>query len=166
MATIRFNEAALNKKSWVVNTWNRVTDLFTPTAGISKCVNLCNARQESELEKLQKELRDLCDYALHDLLPRAGAYQQALMDSVLQASTVYSPEDAQLVFDEGNTTIELIKNHIRIIRHTIALIQEASEKEVVGDAQTKIAVYNHAVMPLVETLRTTIHRLEQLILFA
>ncbi|MDL2265025.1 glutamine synthetase [Parabacteroides sp. OttesenSCG-928-G21] len=167
MATIRFNDAALGKKSWVANTWNRVTDLFGHTTSISKCVGFCTARQESELGKLQQDVYDLCTYALQDLLPKAGAYQQALMDTVLQASTVYSPEEAQLVFDEGNATIEIIKSHIRIIRYNIELIQEACDKaESVSDAQTRIVVYNHSVMPLVETLRTNIRQLEQLILFA
>lgn len=163
MSTVRFNLAAVASKSWVAEAWTKIReDLFghNETAVFPQRAEKRETRWEAELIRLQKEVYYLCHHALHQLIPMAGAYQQHLLSIVKDAQTVYDPETAQKVFDEGNRTIENIKGHILGIRCNANKMREANYRvEALQDMHAKAVLYHHSVQPYMDTLK---YHMEQL----
>lgn len=60
----------------------------------------------------QKEIQDLHHYAVRDLIPKAGAYQMKLLESLAQSASIYSPEDLESLYSDTNKRIEKISSHI------------------------------------------------------
>lgn len=163
MSTVRFNLAAVASKSWVAEAWAKIMeDLFgnNEAAVFPQRAEKRETRWEAELIRLQKEVYFLCHHALHQLIPMAGAYQQRLLSIVKDAQTVYDPETAQKVFDEGNRTIENIKGHILGIRCNANKMREANYRvEALQDMHAKAVLYHHSVQPYMDTLK---YHMEQL----
>lgn len=74
--------------------------------------SMSKARWEAALYKQEDEARSLCHHAVRYLIPMAGTYQMNILESVLQAATVYAPEEAESVYQEGNRMVEEISDHI------------------------------------------------------
>lgn len=156
MSTVRFNQVTLATRYWVVEAWEKmVSELFGNSAVSevkqSDCVR--EAKWEIELKKLQDEVHSLCHQAIRQLIPMAGAYQQNLLDTALQAYTVYAPEEAESVFTEGNRVIENIKDHISGIRYNASKMREANRKvNMLDDMHAKAVMYHNSVKPYMEKL--------------
>lgn len=60
----------------------------------------------------QKEIQDLHNYAVRDLIPKAGHYQMKLLESLAQSASIYSPEKVESLYYETNKKIEEISSHI------------------------------------------------------
>ena len=60
----------------------------------------------------QKEIQDLHHYAVRDLIPKAGAYQMKLLESLAQSASIYSPEELESLYSDTNKRIEKIGSHI------------------------------------------------------
>ena len=102
MSTVRFSQVTFATKSWVAEAWEKmVVELFSGcvVAEVKQLDEVCESKWEVELKKLQNEVHSLCHHAIHQLLPIAGSYQQALLDDVAQAYTVYAPEEAESIFN-------------------------------------------------------------------
>lgn len=167
MSTVRFNLAAVASKSWVSEAWAKIVeDLFGNSEVMTTAVRAekRETRWEAELIRLQKEVYFLCHHALHQLIPSAGIYQQHLLSLVQDAQTVYEPETAQKVFEEGNRTIENIKGHILGIRYNANKMREANNRvEALQDVHAKAVLYHHSVQPYMDTLNYHIEQLKAIL---
>ena len=109
-------------------------------------------------------MHSLCHLAIHQLLPIAGSYQQALLDDVAQAYTVYAPEEAESIFNRGNQAIEDIKGHVSGIRYNACKMREANRKvSELEDMHAKAIMYHNSVKPYMDTLRFHIAQLKHIL---
>lgn len=167
MSTVRFSLVASASKSWVAEAWSKVVaELFggRVVAEVSRVEGVCETKWEAELKQLQKEIRTLCHQAIHQLIPLAGSYQQNLLNGIAEASTVYAPEEAEIVFEEGNKQIENIKGHILGIRYNANKMREANRKvEALDDVHAQAVMYHHSVRPYMDTLNFHIEQLKAIL---
>lgn len=167
MSTVRFYSVAVASKSWVAEAWAKIVeDLFGNNEVVMTTVRAekRETKWEAELIRLQKEVYFLCHQALHQLIPMAGTYQQHLLNLVQDAQTVYAPEEAESVFEEGNRAIENIKGHILGIRYNANKMREANYRvEALQDMHAKAVLYHHSVQPYMDTLKYHIEQLKAIL---
>lgn len=167
MSTVRFSQVTFATKSWVAEAWEKmVVELFSGrvVAEVKQLDEVCESKWEVELKKLQNEVHSLCHHAIHKLLPIAGSYQQALLDDVAQAYTVYAPEEAESIFNRGNQAIEDIKGHVSGIRYNACKMREANRKvSELEDMHAKAIMYHNSVKPYMDTLRFHIDQLKHIL---
>lgn len=167
MSTVRFNLAAVASKSWVSEAWAKIVeDLFGSSEVVETVVRAekRETRWEAELIRLQKEVYYLCHHALHQLIPMAGIHQQHLLSLVQDAQTVYEPETAEKVCEEGNRMIEDIKHHILSIRYNANKMREANYRvEALQDMHAKAVLYHNTVQPYMDTLNYHIEQLKAIL---
>lgn len=170
MSTVRFSQVTFATKSWVAEAWEKmVSELFSGrvVAEAKQAGEVYESKWEMELRKLQNEVHSLCHNAIHQLLPMAGSYQQALLDDVSQAYTVYAPEEAESVFHQGNQAIEDIKGHVSGIRYNASKMREANRKvNELSDMHAKAIMYHNSVKPYMDTLRFHIDQLKHILRIA
>ena len=148
MSTVRFSQVTFATKSWVAEAWEKMV------------VELFSGRVVAEVN----EVHSLCHHAIHQLLPIAGSYQQALLDDVAQAYTVYAPEEAESIFNRGNQAIEDIKGHVSGIRYNACKMREANRKvSELEDMHAKAVMYHNSVKPYMDTLRFHIDQLKHIL---
>ncbi|MDH6359153.1 glutamine synthetase [Parabacteroides sp. PF5-9] len=168
MTTIKFSqEEALVTKSWMTGWFEKITAILfgnnRPVTALTT-VNTCNNEWETEVCLLEAEIQSLYNQTALQLIPMAGVYQQHLIDTLLQASTVYAPEEAESVFSEEVQIIEDIKGHVSGIQHNTKKIQEATTKASdISDIQSKAVIYHHTMKPYLTTLRFHIDQLKRII---
>lgn len=145
-----------------------VSDCFgTRSAVKSNCEESQETKWELTLKKQQSEAHSLCHHAIHKLIPQAGAYQQFMLDAVSQASTVYAPEEAEVIFHEGNKRIEEVSSHISAILFNARKMRDANrDVKNMEDSHVKTIMYHNSVMPYIETLRFHTSRLNEIICMA
>ena len=160
MSTVRFSQVTFATKSWVAEAWEKmVVELFS-----GRVVAEVKHLDVVELKKLHNEVHSLCHHAIHQLLPIAGSYQQALLDDVAQAYTVYAPEEAESIFNRGNQAIEDIKGHVSGIRYNACKMREANRKvSELEDMHAKAIMYHNSVKPYMDTLRFHIDQLKHIL---
>ena len=93
MSTVRFSQVTFATKSWVAEAWEKmVVELFSGrvVAEVKQLDEVCESKWEVELKKLQNEVHSLCHHAIHQLLPIAGSYQQALLDTLRKKQSLSS----------------------------------------------------------------------------
>ena len=167
MSTVRFSQVTFATKSWVAEAWEKmVVELFSGrvVAEVKQLDEVCESKWEVELKKLQNEVHSLCHHAIHQLLPIAGSYQQALLDDVAQAYTVYAPEEAESIFNRGNQAIEDIKGHVSGIRYNACKMREANRKvSELEDMHAKAVMYHNSVKPYMDTLRFHLDQLKHIL---
>ena len=153
MSTVRFSLVTIATKSVVAEVWEKVMSGIFSSRVESYKDGLSESKWETELRKLQEEVHSLCHYAIHQLLPMAGVYQQSLLDNSLQAYSVYAPEEAEKVFNEGNRVIENIKGHVSGIRYNACEMRKANRKlNELEDMHAKAIMYHNTVKPYMNTL--------------
>lgn len=167
MSTVRFGqENVVATKSLVVEMWEKFTGLFRNSDSLQ-----ANTRSKTggclcdmDLLELENEAQKLCNQAVFHLIPMAGAYQQHLMDTLLQSSTVYAPDDAESVMNEDTRAIEDIKGHVSGIQYNTKKMCEADRKvKALNDSREKAVIYHHSIKPYIDTLRFHISQLEGII---
>lgn len=167
MSTVRFSMVTFASKSGVAEAWSKVVaELFggRVAAKANRVESMCETKWEAELKRLQKEVHVLCHQAVYQLIPMAGSYQQNLLNMVVEANTVYAPEEAEVIFAEGNTLIENIKGHIAGIRYNANKMREANRKvEALEDMHAKAVMYHHSVRPYMDTLKFHIEQLKAMV---
>ncbi len=153
MSTVRFSQVTFATKSWVAEAWEKMV------------VELFSGRVVAEVKQLDEVCdHSLCHHAIHQLLPIAGSYQQALLDDVAQAYTVYAPEEAESIFNRGNQAIEDIKGHVSGIRYNACKMREANRKvSELEDMHAKAVMYHNSVKPYMDTLRFHIDQLKHIL---
>lgn len=167
MSTVRFSLVAFASKSWVAEAWSKVVaELFGSrvVTEMSRVEGVCETKWEAELKRLQREVHTLCHHAVHQLIPMAGTYQQYVLNRVIDAYTVYAPEEAERIFTEGNKRIENIKGHILGIRYNAHKMREANRRvEALEDMHAKAVMYHHSVLPYMDTLKFHIEQLKAIL---
>ena len=112
MATMRFSLAGVVSRETETGSWVRI---------IADCLGIRMFSKMDSSESMnnvgwdttkQKEIQDLHHYAISNLIPRAGVYQMKLLESLAQSVSIYSPEEAETLYNETNKKIEEISSHI------------------------------------------------------
>lgn len=167
MSTVRFSLVASASKSWVAEAWSKVVAELSGSRVVtetSRVEGVCETKWEAELKRLQREVHTLCHHAVHQLIPMAGTYQQSVLNRVIEAYTVYAPEEAERIFNEGNKRIENIRGHIQGIRYNAHKMREANRQvEALEDTHAKAVMYHHSVLPYMDTLKFHIERLKAIL---
>lgn len=170
MSTVRFSLVTFATKSLVVEAWERMmAELFGSRQAIkaNRISRLYETRWESELKRLQGEVHTLCHQAIDQLIPMVGVYQQSLLDMALSANTVYAPEEAESVFNEGNKALEDMAGHITGIRYNAEKMREANRRvDELGDMHAKAVMYHNSVKPYMETLCYHMNQLKAILRIA
>ena len=122
MSTVRFSQVTFATKSWVAEAWEKmVVELFSGrvVAEVKQLDEVCESKWEVELKKLQNEVHSLCHHAIHQLLPIAGSYQQALLDDVAKPIR-YTLRKKQSLSSTGETKRSRIsKDMYRVFATTL-----------------------------------------------
>lgn len=170
MSTVRFSLAGFASKVFEAETWVKMmSECFGTRTSVntSRMEVLSESKWETTLKQQQKEARSLCHHAIHKLIPMAGTYQSNLLDTVTQASFVYSPEEAENIYQEGNKAMEEISGHITGILYNARKMREANRHaNRMEDIHMKAVMYHNSVMPYMETLRFHIDRLKEIMRIA
>ncbi len=97
--------------------------------------------------------------------PIAGSYQQALLDDVAQAYTVYAPEEAGVYLQPGKPSDRgYQKGHVSGIRYNACKMREANRKvSELEDMHAKAIMYHNSVKPYMDTLRFHIDQLKHIL---
>lgn len=170
MSTVRFSLVTYATKSLVVEAWERVvSELFAgrQASKANRISRLYETRWESELKRLQLEVHFVCNNAISQLIPLAGRYEQRLLDTVLSAYTVYAPDEAESVFNEGNKAIEDISGHVTGIWYNADRMREANRQvDEQKDMHLKAVMYHNSVKPYMDTMRYHIDQLKAILQIA
>ena len=141
-----------------------VSDCFGTRTAINRCSEGQETKWEIKLKRQQEEAHSLCHHAIHKLIPMAGAYQMSMLDTVSQAGSVYAPEEAEVVFSEGNKAVEEITGHISGILFNARKMRDANrEANKMQDVHAKAIMYHNSVMPYIDTLRFHVDKLNSII---
>lgn len=168
MATVRFSLTGIAAKVFETETWLRIASECFGSRKVSKSISdEKETKWEVSLKKQQEEAHSLCHHAIHKLIPMAGAYQQKMLDTVSQASTVYMPEEAEAIYWEGSKMMEEMNGHISGILYNARKMREASRAtNKMEDMHMKAVMYHNSVMPYLDTLRFHIDRLKEIMCIA
>lgn len=129
MATMRFGLVGVALRVLDIETWGRlVSDHFGARMLVKakRTGSMSKARWEAALYKQEDEARSLCRHALRNLIPMAGTYQMNILDMVSQAATLYAPEEAELLYREGNKIVEEIGKHVAEITSSARKMRETN----------------------------------------
>lgn len=142
-------------------------DLFT-SMGVLSEVEL-HARTEVDWEtytkKVQIEARVLGDLAMNHILPVASRYQGELLDKVYKVHQIF--RDAERADDLSRRDVELIEqinDHIAAIQAQVNDLVNARKvaNKICGERAKAIA-YHDTVVPLMDTIRYHIDKLELMV---
>ena len=112
MATMRFSLTGVVSRETETGSWVKT---------IADCLGIRMFSKMGSSESMnnvgwdttkQKEIQDLHHYAVRDLIPKAGAYQMKLLESLAQSASIYSPEELESLYSDTNKRIEKIGSHI------------------------------------------------------
>ena len=169
MSTVRFRLVGIAAKVFETETWLKMVSECFGTRSVVKenCSDEQETKWETTLKRQQQEAHSLCHQVIHQLIPQAGACQMAMLDAISQASTVYAPDEAEIIFYEGNKMMEEISGHIAGILYNTRKVREANRNTgKMKDAHLKAVMYHNSVMPYLDTLRFHIDRLNEIICLA
>lgn len=142
-------------------------DLFT-SMGVLSEVEL-HARTEVDWEtytkKVQIEARVLGDLAMNHILPVASRYQGELLDKVYKVRHIFRDERrAEALSQRDVELIEQINDHISAIQAQVNDLVNARKvaNRICGERAKAIA-YHDTVVPLMDTIRYHIDKLELIV---
>lgn len=165
MSTARFSLTGFASRVFETATWlGVVSERFgTHSAAKASRQESLEAKWEISLKQQQKEAHSLCHHAIHTLIPMAGTYELSMLDTVSQAGSVYAPDEAEAIYQEGNRLVEEISGHISGILYNARKMREASRAaNKMDDMHVKAVMYHNSVMPYIDTLRFHIDRLKDI----
>ena len=112
MATMRFSLAGGASREVETGSWVRTIAECLGIRMFSKMGSSVSMNNVGWDTTKQKEIQDLHHYAISSLIPKAGAYQMKLLESLAQSASIYSPEELEALYNETNKQIEEISSHI------------------------------------------------------
>ena len=141
-------------------------DMFSRTGVFSK-VEL-EARNEVKWEiytkKIQIEARVLGDLAINHIIPAATRYQSLLLDNVYKIKELFKGDKADKISRQDLASIEAISDHIAAIRSNVeAMINARKVANRLEGERDKAIAYHDNVVPLMETIRYHIDKLELMV---
>lgn len=119
---------------------------------------------EMYTKKIQIEARVLGDLAINHIVPAATRYLNHLLDNVYKIKQLFSDEKANFIASKDIQSIEVISNHIAIIKDEVdKLINARKVANKIEAQRLKAIAYHDNVAPLMETIREHIDELELMV---
>ena len=112
MVTMRFSLAGVASREAETGSWIRTIVDCLGIRMFSKMNPSVSTSSVGWDTTKQKEIQDLHHYAVRNLIPKAGVYQMELLESLAQSASIYSPEEAESLYNETSKKIEEISSHI------------------------------------------------------
>ncbi len=141
-------------------------ELFTSMGVLSK-VEL-EARTEVEWEtytkKIQIEARVLGDLAMNHILPVASRYQSMLLDKVAKFGEIFPADEAKQLAEQDRLLIVKLAEHMKEVQRQVEEMVEARKvANRIADERAKAIEYHDKVVPLMESIRYHIDKLELIV---
>ena len=141
-------------------------ELFTSMGVLSK-VEL-EARTEVEWEtytkKIQIEARVLGDLAMNHILPVASRYQSMLLDKVAKFGEIFPADEAKQLAEQDRLLIVKLAEHMKEVQRQVEEMVEARKvANRIADERAKAIEYHDKVLPLMESIRYHIDKLELIV---
>lgn len=141
-------------------------EMFERTGVFSK-IEL-EARNEVKWEmytkKVQIEARVLGDLAINHIIPVATRYQSLLVDNVVKLRQLFNGEKAAKIVAHDLETIERISEHMDAIKtEADRLIDARKDANLIESERDKAIAYHDKVIPVMETIRRHIDKLELMV---
>ncbi len=126
------------------------------------------SRSEVKLEtytkKIQIESRVLGDLAMNHIVPVASAYQSVLLDNVFKINNLFPKEESEVMIRQDKRIIKEISAHIDFIIEKSAEMTQARKKaNGIASEREKAIAYHDTVVPLTESIRYHIDKLELIV---
>ncbi len=124
----------------------------------------CEVKWETYTKKIQIESRVLGDLAMNHIVPVASSYQSVLLDNIYKINALFSKEDADMMCRQNRRIIKDINAHIEFITEKCTEMTEARKKaNVITSEREKAVAYHDTVVPLMDTIRYHIDKLELIV---
>ncbi|MDR0941623.1 MAG: glutamine synthetase III [Bacteroidales bacterium] len=124
----------------------------------------CEVKWEMYTKKIQIESRVLGDLAMNHIVPVASGYQSVLLDNVSKINALFSKEEAAAMASQDKIIIKAISDHIGFIIEKVAEMTEARKQaNALASEREKAIAYHDTIVPLTESIRTHIDKLELIV---
>lgn len=124
----------------------------------------CEVKWETYTKKIQIESRVLGDLAMNHIVPVASSYQSVLLDNIYKINALFSKEEAELMCRQNRRIIKDINSHVEFITEKCTEMTEARKKaNVITSEREKAVAYHDTVVPLMDTIRYHIDKLELIV---
>jgi len=124
----------------------------------------CEVKWETYTKKIQIESRVLGDLALNHIVPVATEYQSRLIDNVSKIATLFSEDQSKAISAQNRLLIERIANHTNEISLGVDnMVNERKNTNKIESEREKAIAYHDQIVPLMETIRYHIDKLELIV---
>ena len=121
----------------------------------------CEVKWEMYTKKIQIESRVLGDLGMNHIVPVASGYQSVLLDNVFKINTLFSKEETETMSRQDKRIIREISVHIDFITEkTTEMIEARKKANAIASEREKAIAYHDTIVPLMETIRSHIDKLE------
>ena len=140
--------------------------MFTSTGVLTE--HELEARNEVKWEiytkKIQIEARVLGDLALNHILPVATRYQSVLVDNLVKLKTLFPDAKGNELTARDLGTIERLSEHMSAIKEEVErMVNARKEANRISSEREKAIAYHDNVVPLLESIRHHIDKLELMV---
>jgi glutamine synthetase len=124
----------------------------------------CEVKWETYTKKIQIESRVLGDLAMNHIVPVATEYQSRLIDNVSKIATLFSEDQSKAISAQNRLLIERIANHTSEISLGVDnMLNERKNANKLESEREKAIAYHDKIVPLMETIRYHIDKLELIV---
>jgi glutamine synthetase len=119
---------------------------------------------ETYTKKIQIEARVLGDLAINHIIPVATRYQSILVDNLVKLKTLFPADKADKLTAGDLSTIEHIAEHMSVIKEECEnLVNARKQANAIESEREKAIAYHDNVIPVMETIRYHIDKLELMV---
>lgn len=119
---------------------------------------------EMYTKKIQIEARVLGDLALNHIVPVATRYQSVLVDNLVKIRSLFPEDKASRIISMDLVNIEKLSEHILIIKDEVEKMVSARKvANALESERDKAIAYHDTVVPVMETIRYHIDKLELMV---
>ncbi len=119
---------------------------------------------EMYTKKVQIESRVLGDMAINHIIPAAVRYESLLLDNVFKVKQLFKGEKADKIAAQDLANIESIADHVSAIKTGVeTMVNERKKANKIQSEREKAIAYHDNVLPIMETIRYHIDKLELMV---
>jgi glutamine synthetase len=119
---------------------------------------------ETYTKKIQIEARVLGDLAMNHIIPVATKYQTSLIDNVYKLKDLFDADKAARLSQRNLEIIEEIAERTNFIKKNVdEMVELRKQANKIEDERTKAVAYHDNIVPMLESIRYQIDKLELLV---
>ena len=124
----------------------------------------CEVKWEIYTKKIQIESRVMGDLTMNHILPVASQYQGILLDKVAKMKVLFEGEEFKTISEQDMGIIRKISEHVNFISiNNDAMIEARKAANGLSCEREKAIAYHDNVLPLMESIRYHIDKLELIV---